>query len=201
MIRLVIVDDHLIVSEGVQQLLSADFIVTGIFDVPQKALEFVRTQPVDILVVDYKMPQMNGVEFFQKCREAKPEIRGIMLTMVDEVGLVKRCLKAGFQGFLLKNVDRIELSTAIKKIMQGHTYVSAEFTHRLLEPEEGDLFTERERQVLSLIIKEHTNRQIADELSISERTVETYRKNLFRKANTNNVVGLVKFAISRNLVD
>lgn len=201
MIRLVIVDDHLIVSEGVQQLLSADFIVTGIFDVPQKALEFVRTQPVDILVVDYKMPQMNGVEFFLKCREAKPEIRGIMLTMVDEVGLVKRCLKAGFQGFLLKNVDRIELSTAIKKIMQGHTYVSAEFTHRLLEPEEGDLFTERERQVLSLIIKEYTNRQIADELSISERTVETYRKNLFRKANTNNVVGLVKFAISRNLVD
>lgn len=201
MIRLVIVDDHLIVSEGVQQLLSADFIVTGIFDVPQKALEFVRTQSVDILVVDYKMPQMNGVEFFLKCREAKPEIRGIMLTMVDEVGLVKRCLKAGFQGFLLKNVDRIELSTAIKKIMQGHTYVSAEFTHRLLEPEEGDLFTERERQVLSLIIKEYTNRQIADELSISERTVETYRKNLFRKANTNNVVGLVKFAISRNLVD
>ncbi|MFZ9980890.1 MAG: response regulator [Cyclobacteriaceae bacterium] len=201
MIRLVIVDDHLIVSEGVQQLLSTEFFVAGIFDVPQKALEFVRSHPVDMLVVDYKMPQMNGIEFFLKCRESKPEIRGIMLSMVDEVGLVKRCLKAGFQGFLLKNVDKTELSTAIRKIMQGHTYVSAEFTHRLLEPEEAGLFTERERQVLRLIVKEKTNRQIADELNISERTVETYRKNLFRKANTNNVVGLVKFAIAGNLID
>lgn len=201
MIRLVIVDDHLIVSEGIQQLLSADFIVAGTFDVPQKALEFLQKNQVDLVVADYKMPQMDGIEFFRRCREIRPGIRGLMLSMVDEVGLVKRCLKAGFQGFLLKNVDKTELGTAIRKIMQGHTYVSAEFTHRLLEPEEGDQLTERERQVLKLIVKEKTNRQIADELHISERTVETYRKNLFRKAGTSNVVGLVKFAISRNLAE
>ena len=201
MIRLVIVDDHLIVSEGIQELLSVDFIVSGTFDVPYKALDFIHKNSIDLVVADYKMPQMDGIEFFKRCREINPEIKGIMLSMVDEVGLVKRSLKAGFQGFLLKNVDKTELSTAIRKIMQGHTYVSAEFTHRLLEPEDNDLFTERERQVLRLIMKEKTNRQIADELSISERTVETYRKNLFRKANTNNVVGLVKFAISRNFLD
>jgi DNA-binding NarL/FixJ family response regulator len=201
MIRLVIVDDHLIVSEGIQQLLSADFIVAGTFYVPQKALEYVQNNPVDLVVADYKMPQMDGIEFFKRCRAFKPGIRGVMLSMVDEVGLVKRSLKAGFQGFLLKNVDRAELTTAIHKIMQGHTYVSAEFTHRLLEPEEANQFTERERQVLKLIVKEKTNKQIADDLHISERTVETYRKNLFRKANTNNVVGLVKYALSRDLVD
>lgn len=200
MIRLVIVDDHLIVSEGIQELLSAEFKVAGIFDSPHKALDFIKTNQIDILVVDYKMPQMDGIEFFIKSREIKPTIKGIMLSMVDEVGLVKRCIKAGFNGFLLKNVDKTELSTAIRKIMQGHIYVGAEFTHRLLEPSDEDLFTERERQVLKLIVKEKTNRQVADELNISERTVETYRKNLFRKANTNNVVGLVKFAMSRNLV-
>lgn len=200
MIRVVIVDDHLIVSEGIQQLLSSEFTVAGIFDLPQEALIFVRNNPVDLLVVDYKMPSMDGIEFFKKCREVKPEIRGIMLSMVDEVGLVKRSLNAGMQGFLLKNVDKIELSTAIRKIMQGHTYVSAEFTHRLLEPQKGAVLTERELQVLKLIMNELTNRQIADQLNLSERTVETYRKNLFRKANTNNVVGLVKFAISRNLI-
>ena len=201
MIRLVIVDDHLIVSEGVQELLSAEFSVVGIFDVPKEALDFVRSNQVDLLVIDYKMPEMDGLEFFRRCKEMKPAIKGIMLSMVDEAGLVKRCLKAGMHGFLLKNVDKTELSTAIKKIMQGHTYVSAEFTHRLLEPEASSVFTEREMQVLRLIIKEKTNRQIADDLNLSERTVETYRKNLFRKANTTNIVGLVKYALSRNLVD
>jgi len=196
----VIVDDHLIVSEGIQQLLSAEFAVAGIFDVPQEALNYVRSHPVDLLVIDYKMPDMDGIEFFKKCREIKPDIRGVMLSMVDEVGLVKRSLNAGMQGFLLKNVDKIELSTAIRKIMQGHTYVSAEFTHRLLESENGPVLTERELQVLKLIVSELTNRQIADQLNLSERTIETYRKNLFRKANTNNVIGLVKFAMSRNLV-
>ena len=83
MIRLVIVDDHLIVSEGVQELLSAEFSVVGIFDVPKEALDFVRSNQVDLLVIDYKMPEMDGLEFFRRCKEMKPVIKGIMLSMVD----------------------------------------------------------------------------------------------------------------------
>lgn len=197
--KLILVDDHRILLEGIRALLEERHSVEGIFSDPQQALTFLRAHPVDLVITDYEMPGINGIQLVQQARQDQPLLKAILLTMHDETAVARRALKEGFQGFLLKNVSKTELNGAIDKVMQGHTYVAAELTGKLLQPEETGGLSERERQVLRLIIKEYTNKQIADELFLSERTVETYRKNLFRKANTNNLVGLVKYAFANNL--
>lgn len=201
-LKLVLVDDHRILIEGISALLADRFEVSGIFSEPETALLHIRQAKPDVLITDYEMPGMNGIQLFQAALQELPLLRGILLTMHDEAAVVKRALKVGFHGFLLKNVTRTELTTALEKIRQGHTYISAEVTQKLIQPESSTIeLSERERQVLKLIVKEYTNKQIALELCLSERTVETYRKNLFQKAKTNNVVGLIKFAFAYKLVE
>ena len=124
--------------------------------------------------------------------------------MHDEGLLVKQILKQGVDGFLLKNIQQTELKTALHQIMKGFPYISPEITPMMLanmnseQPEE--LLSERERQVLNLIAREYSNKQIAEKLFISERTVETHRKNIFRKTNTTSLVGLIKYAFANNLI-
>jgi two-component system, NarL family, nitrate/nitrite response regulator NarL len=200
--KIVLVDDHFILIEGISALLENTYSVEGIFSDPQKALAFINHHETDLLITDYEMPRMNGIELFIEAKKSKPLLKGVLLSMHDEASVVKRAIKSGLNGFLLKNVSRLELNSALEKIAQGHKYISAELTQKLVqEVAEPEKFSEREKQVLQLIIKEFTNKQIADTLSLSERTVETYRKNLFRKAQTNNVVGLVKYAFLNKLVE
>ncbi len=200
-VRLILVDDHRILIEGMSLLLTNNYEIAGIFSEPQLALQFIRQDRADVLITDYEMPGMNGIQLFQAARNEQPLLKGILLSMHDEAIVVKQAMKAGFHGFLLKNVSKQELNTALEKIFLGHTYVSAELTQKLLQPYPTTILSERERQVLRFIIKEYSNKQIADALFLSERTVETYRKNLFQKANTNNVVGLIKYAYANNLVE
>jgi DNA-binding NarL/FixJ family response regulator len=200
--RILLVDDHRILVEGICALLGSSYRVVGIFSDPEKALLFINQNEIDLLITDYEMPGMNGIDLFLEAKKKHPFIKGVLLSMHDEVSLVNRATKSGLHGFLLKNVSQSELQTALEKIAKGHIYISAELTQRLLQKDTGhEKFSEREKQVLQFIIKEYSNKQIADELSLSERTVETYRKNLFRKAQTNNVVGLVKYAFSNKLVE
>lgn len=199
--KLVLVDDHRIIIEGICALLDGAHEVIAIFSDPHKALNFLKQKQVDVLVTDYEMPDLGGIELFKAAREYNPLLKGVLLSMHDETIVLKRALREGFHGYLLKNVSKTELQQALDKISLGHTFVSAELTHKLLDDKPVHaVLSEREQQVLQLIIKEHSNKQIADTLFLSERTVETYRKNLFRKANTNNIVGLVKFAYTNKLV-
>jgi DNA-binding NarL/FixJ family response regulator len=200
--KLVLVDDHRILIEGIRALLDSTHQVVGIFTEPDKALAFVKNNEIDLLITDYEMPGMNGIELFVEAQKQHPLLKGVLLSMHDETAVVKRAINSGLHGFLLKNVSQIELNTALEKIMQGHVYISAELTQKLLQKDAvNEALSEREKQVLKLIVKEFTNKQIADALFLSERTVETYRKNLFRKANTNNIVGLIKYAYSNKLVE
>lgn len=200
--KIILVDDHRIVIEGIQRLLEDGHDVDGLFTNPAEALAHLNSvHSPDLLITDYEMPEMSGIDLFQQARKKSPLLKGLLLTMHDERSVVQRALKEGFQGFLLKNVSRQELATALEKIQQGHTYVSAELTQALVRPDSAISLSAREQQVLRLITKEMTNKQIAAQLFLSERTVETYRKNLYRKANTNNLVGLIKFAFSNKLVD
>lgn len=200
--KLVLVDDHRILIEGISALLDSTHRVTSIFTEPGQALVFINNNEIDILITDYQMPHMNGIDLFTEAKKQNPLLKGVLLSMHDEAVIVKRAISAGFHGFLLKNVSKLELNTALEKIMAGHTYVSAELTKKLIQQDTlNEVLSEREMQVLQLIIKEYTNKQIADALFLSERTVETYRKNLFRKANTNNVVGLIKYAYLNKLID
>ena len=205
-IRIILVDDHQIVLDGLRSLLDQDpsFDVLGAYSDPDKALAYIKLQAPDILLTDYSMPSMSGLELIKKVKTINPTIKVVLLSMHDEPTVVKEAMKQGINGFLLKNIQQVELKEAIRKIYTGLIYISAEITTQLLhqhgQPEGESRLTERELEILKLITKEYSNKQIAEALFISERTVETHRKNIFRKTATTSLVGLIKYAYANNLV-
>lgn len=206
-IRLILVDDHQIVLDGLRSLLDKDpsFDVMGAFSDPEKALAYLSVQTPDILLTDYSMPHMSGLDLIRKAKAIHPAIKSVLLSMHDEPTVVKEAMKQGISGFLLKNIQQVELKEALRKIYSGLMYISAEITtqllhHHLVEESESTL-TERELEILKLITKEFSNKKIADELHISERTVETHRKNIFRKTGTSSLVGLIKYAYANKIVE
>jgi DNA-binding NarL/FixJ family response regulator len=204
--RIILVDDHTILLEGVRGLLQneSDLQIVGAFPDGDKAIEFLKTNEVDLVVTDFNMPGIDGLSFIQMIGRLKPEAFIIVLSMHDEVHLVKEILKTGVHGYVLKKDTHLELLKAIHEVKRGKIYLSSDISKMLIvnlqKPDEGRLLTDREREILKLISKEYSNKQIAEELFISERTVETHRKNIFRKTGTNSLVGLIKFAYANNLI-
>lgn len=206
-IKVLLVDDHHIILDGLTSLLETDpqFNIIASLQSGEQVLEFLKRDQPDILLTDYSLPGMTGLELFKKVRLIFPKIKVAILSMHDEASLVRNILKEGVNGYLLKSIQQFELRNALKQIAMGYPYVSPEITRIMMtelnQPEQkGDLLTEREREILRLIAKEYSNKQMAEKLFISERTVETHRKNIFRKTNTNTLVGLIKFAFEHNLV-
>ncbi|MEQ9102077.1 MAG: response regulator transcription factor [Imperialibacter sp.] len=204
--KVYLVDDHAILMDGVKSLLNAtdEYEVAGTASTAEDALKYLQNEPVDILISDYSLPGMDGLGLVKVMQRIKPEVKILIMSMHDEGHLVKEILKEGIKGYLLKKDSQKELIAALDQIMAGRTYLSSEINTLLIQslqnPDEGKLLTEREREILKLIAKEYTNKDIAEELFISERTVETHRKNIFRKTKTNSLVGLIKFAYANNLV-
>lgn len=206
-IRIVLADDHHIVLDGVKSLIETDpdFVVLAALQSGEEVLDFLKTDQPDILLTDYTLPGMTGLDLFRRVRAFYPKVKVAMLSMHDEASLVRNVLKEGVNGYLLKNIQQFELRNALKQIALGFPYVSPEITRIMMielnQPaQKSELLTEREREILKLIAKEYSNKQMAEKLFISERTVETHRKNIFRKTNTNTIVGLMKFAFENNLV-
>ena len=205
-IRIVLVDDHQIILDGLSMLLDQDpsFDVIASFSHPEKALSFLSVQEPDVLLTDYSLPVINGLELIRKAKVIHPAMKAALLSMHDEPSIVREAMKLGVNGYLLKNIQQAELKEAIRKIYSGLIYVSAEITTQLLQQpyanQNESALTERELEVLKLITKENSNKKIADKMHISERTVETHRKNIFRKTGTTSLVGLVKYAYSNNLI-
>lgn len=206
-IKVVLVDDHHIVLDGLESLLQQDqeFHVMASLHSGEEVLEFLKTQQPQILLSDYTLPGISGLDFFKQVRRNYPQVKIIVLSMHDEAQIIKSVLKEGVEGYLLKNIQHSELKAAIRHVAQGLPYVSPEVTRLLMEEmnkpkETQELLTERELDVLRLIAKEFSNKEIADKLFISERTVETHRKNIFRKTKTSSLVGLIKFAYDQKLV-
>jgi len=205
-IKLLIVDDHHIVLDGLKSLFDQDpqFEIIGAASSAEEALRLLPFSTPDILLTDYRLPGLTGLELAVVVKEKYPGVKRVILSMHDEGLLVKQILKEGVDGYLLKSIQQSELKMGLHQIMDGLPYVSPEITRMMLadmnsgQPEE--LLSERERQVLNLIAKECSNKQIAERLFISERTVETHRKNIFRKTNTTSLVGLIKYAFANNLI-
>lgn len=204
--KILLVDDHTILLEGVKSLLSQedDLQIVGQADSAEGALEFLKNQDVDLIITDYSMPGMDGLSLLNTVKRIAPNTKIILLSMHDEVHLVKEILKAGVNGYVLKKDTHKELLNAIHDVKNGKVYLSSDVNKMLImnlnNPDEGKLLTDREREILKLIAKEYTNKNIAEELFISERTVETHRKNIFKKTATNSIVGLIKFAYANNLI-
>lgn len=209
-IKLAIVDDHQIVIDGLRSLLKGDHRYEIVLESthPETILSTLKKQSVDILLTDVMMPVMTGVELARLVKKEFPQIKIITLSMNGEGSLVNQMIEeSDISGYLLKNIGQTEFLNALEKIAAGGIYFSDEVLQEMLkaserkkETDEEAKLTNRELEIVRLIEKEYSNKQIAEELFLSERTVETHRKNIFRKTNTNSVIGLIKYAYERKLI-
>ncbi len=204
--KLFLTDDHAVLIGGLMKIIESEpelEVVGSAGSVGETMDKLTRTK-VDLLITDYNLPDEDGLTLVRKVRRKYPKTKILVLSMHDEAHLVKEILKEGIEGYLIKKDSHNELINAIYTIKSGKTYLSSDVNKILIKglngQEEQRLLTDREREILKLISREMTNKQIAEELFISERTVETHRKNIFRKTGTNNLVGLIKFAYSNNLI-
>ncbi|MBK7123174.1 MAG: response regulator transcription factor [Chitinophagaceae bacterium] len=208
-IRLAVVDDHQIVIDGLKSLLHGheQFEVLIECTQPLDMMGLLEKKPVDILLTDVMMPGMNGAELSKAVHEKFPEIKILALSMSGQGDLVNQMIDdADISGYVLKNIGKQELIKALEKISGGSIYFSEEVLEEMtraseMKKENAEVhLTNREIEIIRLIEKELSNKQIAEELFLSERTIETHRKNIFRKTNTSGVIGLVKYAYEHKLI-
>lgn len=202
MIRIAIVDDHQIVIDGLRLLLSHHdhFQIVAEATNGKDILPILDQTPVDVLIADVMMPGMDGYELSVRVRRAHPEIRILALSMNSEGLYIDKMIEqAGINGYLLKTTGKDELIQAIEMIMAGQDYFTPDVLTELNSfrkiKKENQLMnlTARELEIIGCMTKNLSNKQIADQLYISERTVETHRKNIFRKTNTHSVLSLLEF--------
>lgn len=211
-LKILIVDDHQILVDGIEAMLQdvPEFMVVGKVLNGFQALEYLRNNEVDVLLTDLYMPQMTGMELTQKVRKAFQNIKILALSVSYDVSIVHDLIDAGISGFILKTIGRDELILAVKEVSKGNIYYSREVSNEILRSltakpteinEEGNYhLTEREIEILKYLSQELSNAEIAKKLYISERTVETHRKNIYRKTNTKTIVGLIKYAVERKII-
>lgn len=200
-----LVDDHKILLDGIKQLLSAepDLEVVAEATDARMGMNLLSYLQVDILVTDLSLPDVTHTSFIVDVRKKFPELKILVLSMHDESELLRDVIKTGVNGYVLKSNSREELVKAIRNVILGEHYVSPDVSLKLMEQEQrknSSVLTEREIEIVKLISKEYSNKQIADALFISERTVESHRKNIFRKSETHTVVGLIKYAMQHKLL-
>ncbi|MCK4664267.1 MAG: response regulator transcription factor [Bacteroidales bacterium] len=203
--KILIVDDHQILIDGIKGLLPCDeFEIAGEAYDYNTALEILKGKDVDIIISDIQLPGKNGIELIKDVKQQYPDIKIIVLSMHNEKSIVQEAIKLGVNAYLLKNISQEQLLKALHLVLENKFYISEEIADILVEQVQENspskLLTQRELEILKLIAKEKSNRQIADSLFISERTVESHRKNIFRKTNTKTVVGLIKYAIENLLI-
>jgi DNA-binding NarL/FixJ family response regulator len=211
-IKVFILDDHQMLIDGLKALLTNvnEFEICGTANSGKAALEMINKNLPDIILSDINMPEMDGIVFTREVKKLYPDVKVLALSMFGEKSTISEILDAGASGYILKNTGQEELINALKKISAGGMFFSDEISAEMMKSlsergqkkeEEKVHLTEREKEIIQLIAKEYSNARIGETLFISERTVETHRKNIFRKANTKTVVGLIKFAIEHKLID
>jgi DNA-binding NarL/FixJ family response regulator len=203
--KILLVDDHAIVLDGLKSLLSKieNIEIAGVANNGVEGLEQLRKTKADLVITDLNMPGIDGLEFIKTIRNDFPPTKIIVLSLHDEPHFIRNIMKLRVQGYILKNDASSELVEAVERVLDGKTFFSSKINQVLMEQidEPDKLLTDRELQIVKLIVQEFSNKQIAGQLFISERTVETHRKNIFRKTETNNIVGLIKFAYNNKLID
>ncbi len=205
-IKILIVDDHQILIDGILELLSkVDGVeVTATASSAEQALSLIAQGHFDLVVTDIGLPEMKGTELIYELKKMKPALKVIALSMHEEQHVVKDALKAGADGYVLKKSTHHELEEAIAKVIKGEVFVSAEITRMLVDevkyPSVISQLSDREIEIIRLIVKEFTTKKIAEALFISEKTVESHKTNIFRKTDTSTLVGLTKFAIAHQLI-
>lgn len=208
MIKLVLADDHRLMQDGLKSRLEREknLDILSCVGTGTEALQATLTLKPDVLLLDINMPNLNGIEVLEKLATSKSDTAVIMLSMHDSRDYVVRSVKAGAKGYVLKDVGSEELVMAINQVAQGRSYLCPQASDRLLEqinekPEtKDDTLSKRESDVLKEIVNGSCNKDIADALHISVRTVETHRLRIKKKLGANSTAALVKLALEKGLV-
>jgi DNA-binding NarL/FixJ family response regulator len=208
-IRVLIADDHHIVSEGLRHLVEAqaDMQVVALVENGQEAVGRALQEDPDVVLMDIAMPVLNGNEATRIIRQRCPRTRVIVLSAYSDPVHVQRALQAGAAGYIAKKSVAKEVIDAIRKVHAGRHYLSAQFTDGLIEqvvrkpPAHDPLLrlSSRERQVLQMLAEGHSTTAIAEKLSLSPKTVETYRSRMMQKLGIDNFACLVRFAIQQGV--
>lgn len=211
--RILIVEDHTLLREGLRALLSrdADMEIVGEASNGRDAIRAIGTLSPDLVLMDISMPGMNGIEAMQDIKRRSPDTRILVLTIHKTEEYIHESLRAGADGYLLKDTTHDELLNAIHSVFNGKTYLSPDVSGKVIEAYLGksrpaaigsswDTLTTREREVLKLIAEGHPNKSIADFLCLSLKTVEKHRSNLMKKLDLHNASTLTSYAIERGLV-
>ncbi len=207
-----IADDHQLFIDGVKMLLNAtdQFEVVAEASNGKRVLAELERITVELAILDINMPELDGVETAKMIKKQYPTIRILILTMYSHPSFVKRLIRAGVDGYILKENSQKELMTALQTVAVGKKYFASEVTEAVMNSfnPEAELkgadqvkLTRREREVLQLVLKEKTTQEIADQLFVSQNTVITHRKNIMRKLDVRNVAGMVRVATELGLVD
>ncbi len=210
-LRVVLADDHAVVREGIRMVLDAQpqIEVVGEADGGEEAVRLVRTLGPDVVVMDVGMPHLSGIEATRRIRRAHPGVQVVILTAHDNEEYLFETLRAGAVGYLLKKAAAIELVAAIEAAARGEPYLYPSVARLLvrdyLERAGGgadapELLSEREREVLGLVAEGRTNREIADALFLSIKTVQTHRAHVMEKLNLRDRAELVHYAMRKGLV-
>jgi DNA-binding NarL/FixJ family response regulator len=208
--KIVIVDDHQMLIDGLVAILSKynEIDILKTYTNGNYLLNEIDILQPEIILTDISMPVIDGYELTKKIKLKYPNIHIIALSMSGNIADINKMIDAGISGYVLKNVGNQELIEAINKVAKGKMHFSDDVTEEMVKnkhnkPDKEDdhpKFTERELEILKLIVQELNNAEIADKLFISERTVETHRKNMIRKFNTKTIVGLIKHAMDNKLI-
>lgn len=214
-VRVLLVDDHQIILDSLSLLISTipGIQIVGTINDSRKVLGFLQDHSVDILITDYSMPYLSGIELTLKVRDSFPSLPILMLTVSEQTETIRQAFQAGISGYVMKKANKAELERAITVITKGQKHFSDSIVEQLLSPSptnaEGDAndetevltaITTRELEIIKLIAQEYSTAEIADKLFITTGTVETHRHNIFRKLKVKNAIGIAKYAIKNKLV-
>ena len=218
--RIVLADDHSLVRDGIRALLEEDanYEVIGEVSNGKEAVQMVLDKKPDLLIIDIRMPEMNGIEAVEELKKHSSTTKSIILSMHDSEEYILKSVNAGASGYLLKDTGKIEFLKAISTVEQGGKYFSGDISNVLvnnllsqgqtkqeskLPPKNGNNsfgITSKELQILELVLSGLTNKQISEKLQKSKRTIETHRFNLMRKMGVNNLMDLARKAQEYKLI-
>ncbi len=209
MIKLLVADDHAVVRKGIEQIIAEtdDIVIADEARNGQEALDKALKNGYDLVLLDISMPGRDGLEVLKELKRQRPKLAVLMLSMYPEEQYAVRALRSGASGYLTKESAPDELLTAIRKVCSGRKYVSAELAERLAEKLDSfseqplhESLSDREHQIMCMIAAGKTQTDIADELSLSVKTISTYRDRLLKKMRMKSNADITRYAIENKLI-
>lgn len=205
--RILLADDHALILGAIEKLLATDYDVVGQVNDGRSLLDAAEQLKPDVIVLDISMPHLNGLEAGRQIRQRRPEVRLIYMTMNEDSELAAEALRMGASGYLLKRSAVSELTTAIREVMKGRTYITPLIAEGLIgsllrgeEQAPGETLTPRQRQVLQLLAEGYSMKQVASELDLSARTVAFHKYQMMEQLKVKSTAELIRYAVKHHIV-